>query len=113
MTPYTYTINDKEIHLATVITPNRIAEFCSIFGKTKLSELIVPGDAAAKDTVSGMSRIVLDAIGDAKTSKRILNACTDREFTEEEAGNVDGVLIGQIATDFFLLLVVKLFARPK
>lgn len=113
MSTFTYTIGEKTVQLASVITPRRISEYCAIFGKTKLSELIAPKASDISAAASGMSHLLLDAMGDAKLAQRILSTCTESTFTEEEAADVDSELIGRIATDFFLLLIVKYFGQGK
>ncbi|NUN68822.1 MAG: hypothetical protein HUU02_03830 [Bacteroidetes bacterium] len=113
MSNYEYSIAGRTIHLASIVTPKRISEFCTIFGKKKLSELIIPGADKINDTASGMNRMLLDAMGDADLAHRILCTCTDAEISLEEAAEVDSEIIGRIATDFFLLLIVKYFRQPK
>lgn len=113
MNQYTYDINGKSVKLATEATPKRITAFCQIFGKNKLSELIMPNFGDAASAAKGMNVQLLDAIGDASLTMKILNACTDTEFTQEQAADVDSELSGRIATDFFLLLIVKYFRQAK
>ncbi|MFZ4620978.1 MAG: hypothetical protein ACOYNS_10485, partial [Bacteroidota bacterium] len=109
MNEFTYDINGQSVKLATLATPKRINAFCAVFGKTKLSELIMPNSGDAASAAKGMNVQLLDAIGDASLTMKILNACTDMEFTLEQAADVDSELTGRIATDFFLLLIVKYF----
>ena len=113
MSQYFYDINGKTVNLATEATPKRISAYLSVFGKTKLSELIIPGKQNIEDAAKGMNVMLLDAIGDASTSQKILNACTDHVFSQEDAENVDSEIIGRIALDFFLSLIVKYFRQPK
>ncbi len=109
---YLYEINGEQVKLAEKATPKRITEFCRIFGKTNMSELLVP-----KDSIDGsakkMSGLLLDAIGDSSLTQRILNCCTEKTFTIEEAGEADAEITGRIATDFFLQLIVKFFRQQK
>jgi hypothetical protein len=113
MNEFIYDIDGQSVKLATLATPKRITAFCAVFGKTKLSELIMPANQSVNDAAKGMSVLMLDAIGDAAMAQKILNACTEREFTVEEASEVDSELIGKIATDFFLLLIVKYFRQQR
>jgi len=96
-----------------VITPKRISEYCEIFGKKKPSELILPAVDKINAVSAEMSSMLLDAMGDAALAQRIVCTCTDAEVTLEEAAEVDSEIVGRIATDFFLLLIVKYFRQPR
>lgn len=113
MIEYVYDINGKQVKLATLATPKRISAYCQIFGKNKLSELIMPDQKSPVEAAKGMNVQLLDAIGDSTLTQKILNTCTDTEFTLEEAAEVDSEITGRIALDFFLLLIVKYFRQPK
>lgn len=113
MSEFVYDINGTPVKLASIATPKRISAYCSIFGKNKLSELIMPSSQTVGEAAKGMNVLLLDAIGDSAMTQKLLNACTEHEFTLEEASEVDSELTGKIALDFFLLLIVKYFRQAK
>ena len=113
MSEFVYDINGKQVKLAAIATPKRISAYCQVFGKNKLSELIMPNSQSIDESARGMNTLLLDAIGDSSMTQKILNACTEEIFTVDEAAEVDSEITGRIALDFFLLLIVKYFRQPK